>query len=85
MQVVLKQNRISEALARRNNKEFGKKIGIIGKLFGCWHKDLSRPFSVQKSSYRTCLHCGARKHFDADNLKTFGPFYYPPIIRTEKT
>ncbi len=85
MQVLLTQNRTTELTAPRNNREFGTKIGIIGKLFGCWHKNLSRPFSSEKSSYRTCLHCGARKHFDADNLKTFGPFYYPPVARTEMT
>ena len=30
------------------------------------------------------LSSGERKRFDAQNLKTFGPFYYPPIIKSVK-
>ena len=61
----------------------GKKIGIIGKLFGCWHKRLSRPFSERNVSYRSCLECGARRKFDTESFKTSGPFYYPPTVRPE--
>jgi hypothetical protein len=64
-------------------KAFGEKIGLIGKLFGCWHKELSRPFTNEKSSYRVCLSCGAMKQFDTSNLKTYGPFYHPPAISLE--
>lgn len=80
MQAVLEQNIISELVSIRTDKTFGDKIGLVGKIFGCWHKELSRPFSDKKSSYRACLHCGARKRFDTENLKTSGPFYYPPAI-----
>jgi hypothetical protein len=58
---------------------FGEKIGIMGKLFGCWHKELSRPFTNRRTSYRSCLNCGALKKFDTENLKTSGPFYYPNV------
>jgi hypothetical protein len=84
MQAILEQNRIATSVAAQTDNEFGAKIGIIGKLFGCWHKDLSRPFTNRKSSYRTCLHCGARKRFDAQNLKTFGPFHYPPAASVKE-
>lgn len=57
---------------------FGRKIGLIGRLFGCNHRDLSRPFTREKVSYRSCLGCGARKKFDAESLVTYGSFYYPP-------
>ncbi len=80
MQGILEQNYNVKTAAALPENEFGAKIGLVGKLFGCWHKRLSRPFTNNKSSYRTCLHCGARKRFDAQNLKTFGPFYYPPTI-----
>jgi hypothetical protein len=80
MKMKLDQNRIAQTVLHRNERAFGEKIGIMGKIFGCWHKQLSRPFSNQRESYRACLNCGARKHFDAENLKTFGPFYYPPTI-----
>jgi hypothetical protein len=84
MQIALEQNRIGELMTPQTEDGFGTKIGIIGKLLGCWHKQLSRPFSNKNFGYRTCLECGARKRFDAQNLKTFGPFYYPPIVKSIK-
>lgn len=78
--VVLDQNFIAEQVINRTNGAFGKKIGLFTKFFGCWHKQLTRPFTNRNASYRACLNCGARKQFDAENLKTFGPFYYPPTI-----
>ena len=80
MQGVFEQNRIAESIINRTNGEFGSKIGLFGKLFGCWHKKLSRPFTNKNSSYRGCLDCGARKRFDTETLKTFGSFYYPPVV-----
>ncbi len=84
MQAVLDQNRIAEAYINRTKDAFGNKIGIIGKLFGCWHKQISRPFTAQNGSYRACLNCGARRHFDTRTLKTSGPFYYPPAVSLNK-
>jgi len=80
VQGVFEQNRIAQSIINRTNGEFGSKIGLFGKLFGCWHKKLSRPFTNRNSSYRACLDCGARKRFDTETLKTFGSFYYPPVV-----
>lgn len=80
MQKILDQNLIAEETINRTISTFGDKIGVFGKLFGCWHKSLSRPFTSKNSSYRACLNCGARKKFDTNTLKTSGPFYYPPAI-----
>lgn len=80
MQVVFEQNRIAEAVINRTKGEFGSKIGLFGKLFGCWHKRLSRAFTKENISYRTCLHCGARRRFNTQTLKTFGSYYYPPVV-----
>ena len=80
MQGILEQNIIAESLINRTKGSFGKKIGFLGSLFGCWHKDLGRPFTTKKSSYRACLECGARKEFDPRSLRTSGPFYYPPAV-----
>ncbi len=66
-----------------DHKLFGKKVGLLTKIFGCGHPDLSRPFSRGRLGYRTCLRCGARKPFDPETLKTFGAFYYPPISKAE--
>ena len=83
MELVLEQNHIAKTVLNNNEKVFGARIGIMGKVFGCWHKELTRPFTIQKSSYRACLDCGARKKFDTETLKTIGPFYYPPAISLE--
>jgi hypothetical protein len=78
MQAILEQNLIAEALINKHDDPFGQKIGVLGTLFGCWHKDLSRPVTNRKMSYRACLECGARKQFNTRSFKTSGPFYYPP-------
>lgn len=80
MQAVLEQNYIVEESKNQNESLFGEKIGIFASVFGCWHKSLSRPFTHNKESYRTCLHCGARQKFDAVEMKTTRRFYYPPIV-----
>lgn len=85
MEAILEQNRGSELKISRNAESFGDKIGLFGKIFGCWHKKLSRPFSDKKSAYRACLECGARKPFDAVTLKSSGAFYYPPATSFENT
>jgi len=63
-----------------DKRVFGEKVGFIGKFFGCWHEEMSRPFSHEKVAYRSCLKCGARKQFNAETLETFGEFYFPPMV-----
>ena len=53
------------------------KIGdFMARVFGCWHMEMSRPFSHQGQAYRTCLHCGAQRKFNLSNWKMQGEFYY---------
>ena len=66
-----------------DQRVFGEKVGFIGKIFGCWHEEMSRPFSHGKVAYRSCLKCGARKQFDIETLETFGGFYFPPVVKAE--
>ena len=80
MQFILEQNHISKNINNRTKGIFGEKIGVFGKVFGCWHKDLTRPFTTWRESYRTCIECGARRRFDEKSFKTIGSFYYPPAI-----
>jgi hypothetical protein len=84
MQAILEQNRIAKRVLDRTNGAFGKKIGVVGKLFGCWHKSLSRPFTIEAGSYRSCLECGARTEFDIQNFRTLGTFYYPPSVAFDR-
>jgi hypothetical protein len=80
MQAVLEQNFIADMVINRTNTNFGEKIGVVASIFGCQHRRLSRPFTTNRESYRACVQCGARKHFDSANLQTFGSFYYPPNV-----
>ena len=59
---------------------FGKKMGLVTKLFGCWHNNISRPFVEGKTGYRSCLQCGARKQFNPATLETYGSFFFPPTV-----
>ncbi len=84
MHTNIEQNSITAILINRKESEFGQKISLLGKIFGCWHKDLTRPFTLERTTYRACLSCGARQPFDAVNLKTFGSFYFPPAAALRK-
>jgi len=33
---------------------FGEKVGLMGKIFGCGHEELSRPFSRSDIGFREC-------------------------------
>lgn len=55
----------------------------FGEIFGCTHKEMSRPFSRQGESYRVCISCGARRRFDQQSWNSAGPFYYKPATTTD--
>ena len=84
MQAILEQNKMGESFVKHKDEAFGSKIGVFAQLFGCWHKQISRPFTIGNNSYRACLHCGARRHFDTQTLKTYGSFHYPPAVSLSK-
>ena len=77
MQLILEQARITSALTVRKDASRGRKIGILGAVFGCWHKRITRPFADNKNSYVACLECGARRDFDTKNFRLTRAFYYP--------
>jgi hypothetical protein len=33
-------------------------------LFGCWHRNLSRPFTLSGWIYEVCLNCGKKLAYD---------------------
>jgi hypothetical protein len=72
----------SSSIVNQNSAAFGA-AGIIGKIgvglnriFGCWHSEMSRPFSSDGQSYRVCVSCGARRQFNTRSWETQGDFYY---------
>ena len=48
----------------------------LTRIFGCWHAEMSRPFTHHNESYRACLECGARRDFDPARWEMVGGFYY---------
>jgi hypothetical protein len=48
----------------------------LNRMVGCWHKELSRPFSSQGQTYRVCINCGARRAFNVGRWEMQGGFYY---------
>ena len=49
---------------------------LVARILGCWHTQMSRPFSHQGQAYRSCLKCGAQRKFNLGNWKMQGEFYY---------
>jgi len=76
-------NNLLESQEQIDLQVFGDKVGIFVRLFGCGHRNLSRPFSHKRVAYRTCLQCGARKQFNTQTLETVGKFYNPPTARVD--
>jgi hypothetical protein len=50
--------------------------GWLVRIFGCWHSEMSRPFTHDGESYRACLDCGARRKFDSARWEMVGAYYY---------
>jgi hypothetical protein len=41
---------------------------------GCWHRRMSWPIGAQGCSYQVCLSCGAKRLFDENRFRAYGPF-----------
>jgi hypothetical protein len=37
---------------------------VFDLLFGCWHRHLSRPFTLPGWTYQVCLNCGKKLAYD---------------------
>jgi hypothetical protein len=37
---------------------------ILDSVFGCWHRDRSRPFTLSGWTYEVCLDCGRKFTYD---------------------
>lgn len=51
-------------------------LSWLTRVFGCWHREMSRPFTLRAESYRVCLECGAHRHFNVQTWELTGPYYY---------
>jgi hypothetical protein len=75
-QITLKQYGHGRTVALRPKELTAQVSGWITRLFGCWHVEMSRPFTRDGESYRACLECGARRKFDSTRWEMVGAYYY---------
>jgi len=52
---------------------------LISKIWSCWHRKMSRPFTHEGETYRVCLKCGMRRDFDLEAWKTGQSYYFPKV------
>jgi hypothetical protein len=57
---------------------------VISRVFVCWHRKLSRPFTRDAETYRVCLRCGMHRHFDLQEWKMKGNYYNPNLRGRQK-
>jgi hypothetical protein len=55
---------------------------FVSKLWSCWHRRMSRPFTRDGRTYRVCLRCGVQRHFDLEQWKTKGSYYREKTVVT---
>ena len=68
----------------RRTADLARGLGnwILG-IFGCPHKEMSRPFSRHGEGYRVCIGCGAHRRFDTETWNPRGPFYFKAANTSE--
>lgn len=63
----------------------GRVERVLRRVFGCWHRRMSLPFTRGGETYRTCVDCGARRRYDLEQWRMVGPFYRPgEVMRGEE-
>jgi hypothetical protein len=75
-QITLKQYGQGRTSALRSEGLTAQVSSWLTRVFGCWHTEMSRPFTLDGESYRTCLECGARRNFDSARWEMVGAYYY---------
>jgi hypothetical protein len=48
----------------------------FSRIFACWHREMSWPFTADGETYRVCLHCGARRQFSPERWSSVGAYYH---------
>lgn len=71
------QVRLSRYALRLDSSEpVSTPVRALTRIFGCWHGQMNSPFTRNHETYRTCMECGARRHFDLGLSKMTGAYYY---------
>lgn len=48
----------------------------VAAFRGCWHGKMGWPVCGEGYSYQVCLSCGAKRLFDENTFRAYGPFRY---------
>lgn len=75
VEAVIEQTRIDES--RFTTDRLSRVNNVFRRVLGCWHRQMSLPFTRGNETYRTCVSCGARRRFDLDQWTMVGAFYRP--------
>ena len=78
---------MAEGAERRGNRKYGWlwPVGVMATslagvvlvaLRGCWHRKMSWPVRGQGYAYQVCLGCGAKRLFDEEHFRAYGPWGY---------
>lgn len=51
----------------------------LTRVFGCWHKQMNNPLTLNNETYCTCMNCGARRQFNMERARMTGPYYFAPL------
>jgi len=49
---------------------------VVVALRGCWHRKMSWPVRMQGHAYQVCVGCGAKRLFDEERFRAYGPYRY---------
>jgi hypothetical protein len=59
------------------NTPFIEKQSFFKWLFGCWHARMSKPVTIDYTTFCYCKDCGLRRNYDFETFKPQGAFYSP--------
>jgi len=51
------------------------------RLIGCHHRQLSRPFTREGHTFRSCASCGMRREFDLTTWRSKGRYYQAAVSK----
>ncbi|HVJ08166.1 MAG TPA: hypothetical protein VM554_07265 [Acidisarcina sp.] len=46
---------------------------LYDALFGCRHDRLTRPFTIERQTYKVCLDCGRHMYYSAERMEPLTP------------
>jgi hypothetical protein len=65
------------AMENIENTPFVEKQGFFKWLFGCWHTRMSKPVTIDNTTFCYCKDCGLRRNYDFETFQPQGAFYSP--------